>query len=505
MVRAFALVLPFSYFTCAQAQTQTVMSAHTLIQTEEQHGSSGTSIEPASTPVPMLMTVRDGWQLMLHANAFAANTQQQADSPRNRDAFFSTNWIMPMAQYAFGSARPDGDGSTGGLLTLRAMLSFEPATIPARNYPELFQQGETAYGAPIVDGQHPHDFFMEVAALYDLHLSKNTLFSVYAAPVGDPAIGPTAYPHRQSASEDPIAALGHHQEDSTHIAFNVVTGGLTYRWVRAELGGFHGAEPEEAHWHFQPSPNGLAMDSVATRITVSPTADWTGQYSVAHIHSPEALYPGEDQNRQTASVMYHHTFHSRPMSPMQGMSGGSMAGMKMSGTGTTGDSMPGMDMPGMDMAGMDMAGMAPSNAPSKSHPAKPMMQMTPEPTMDLSTTALWGRTRSLADNSKENSYLLEALLRFRSRNYVWTRMENAGRSNELLLTPGTPLPPNFTELPIGHVAAYSFGYDHDLPLGPHVLAAPGVQFTEYRTPPALRNSYGRAPTGELFFVRFRLR
>ncbi len=479
MVRNGVLALGLLWAGAAGAQQ--VMTAKTLVEAVEQHGSSGTSIEPASTPVPMWMGRRDGWQWMLHANAFVANTQQQAESPRNRDAFFSTNWIMPMAQRAFGTERADGAGSTGGLLTLRTMLSFEPATVPHRNYPELFQQGETAYGAPIVDGQHPHDFFMEVAALYDLHLSKNMLLSLYAAPVGDPAVGPTAYPHRQSASEDPIAALGHHQEDSTHIAFNVVTGGLTYKWARVELGGFHGAEPDEAHWHFQPSPNGLAIDSVATRLTVSPSADWTGQYSFAHIRSPEALYPGEDQQRQTASAMYHHTFSSRATAPMGGMSSG-MSGMNMS-------SMPGMDMGAGNGGGKAM----------------PPMGMTPEPRTDLAVTAVWGRTKSLADASKENSYLLEALLRFHSRNYVWTRMENAGRSNELLLTPGTPLPSDFAEMPIGHVAEYSFGYDHDVPLGPHVLAAPGVQVTAYRTPQALRGAYGATPTGELLFVRFRLR
>src|SRR6202789_1309539 len=281
---------------------QMVMSARTLIEAEQQHGSSGTSIEPASTPVSMLMTDRDGWSLMLHGNAFAANTQQQADSERGRDAFFSTNWIMPMAQRALGA---DGHG---GELTMRAMFSLEQATVGGRNYPLLFQQGETAYGNPIVDGQHPHDFFMEVAALYDLPLSPHTLLSFYGAPIGDPAIGPTAYPHRQSASEDPIAALGHHQQDSTHIAFNVLTGGLTYRWARIELSGFHGAEPTEQRWQPEPSPNGHAIDSVATRLTISPIADWTGQYSIAHIHSPEALYPNEDQQRQTASVMFHHNF-----------------------------------------------------------------------------------------------------------------------------------------------------------------------------------------------------
>jgi len=450
----------------ASASAQTVMSAHTLIEAEQQHGSSGTSIEPASAPVPMLMMERDGWRLMLHGNAFAADTQQQANSERGRDAFFSTNWIMPMAQ------RQLGNNGRGGQLTLRAMFSLEPATVGSRNYPELFQQGETAYGAPIVDGQHPHDFLMELAALYDLRLSHNTLLSLYAAPVGDPAIGPTAYPHRQSASEDPIAALGHHQQDSTHIAFNVVTGGLTYRWARIELSGFHGGEPDEHRWAFQPSPNGHAIDSVSTRLTISPTPDLTGQYSIAHITSPEALYPGEDQQRQTASVMYHHSFGVNPP-----------------------PSMPSMKMD--DMAGMNMS----TTMPASSSP----MHMAAEPRTDLATTFLWGRARSLSDNNKENSYLAEALLRVASRNYVWTRIENAGRSNELLLSPGSPLPPNFAESPIGHVAAYTLGYDHDLPLGPRVLAAPGAQFTFYRTPQALRSIYGDTLTAEVIFIRFRLR
>ena len=121
------------------------------------------------------------------------------------------------------------------------------------------------------------------------------------------------------------------------------------------------------------------------------------------------------------------------------------------------------------------------------------MHMVPDPRTDLATTFLWGRARSLTDNSKENSYLAEALLRFASTNYVWTRLENAGRSNELLLTPGSPLPPNFIETPIGHVAAYTLGYDHDLPFGRHLLIAPGAQLTLYRTPAALRPTYGTPP------------
>jgi hypothetical protein len=462
--RAFVFLL-LCFPLCIHAQM--VMSAHTLIEEQLQHGSSGTSAVPDSTPIPMLMSSRGPWLYMLHTNIFAANTQQQAVGERGRDAFFSTSWIMPMAQRRVGA----------GELTLRVMLSLEPATVGGRNYPELFQQGETAYGAPIVDGQHPHDFVMELAALYDLPVGKSALLSLYAAPVGDPAIGPSAYPHRQSASEDPIAALGHHQEDSTHIAFNVVTGGVTYKWARVELSGFHGGEPDEHRWALQGSPNGHNMDSVATRLTVSPTPDISAQYSIAHIESPEALYTGEAQQRQTASVMYHHTFRAKPMADM-----------------------PGMDMD--DMPGMEMGSSA--NRPKKT-PALPAMRMAADPATDLSTTLLWGRTRSLTDNSKENSYLAEALLRFASTHYVWTRLENAGRSNELLLTPGMALPAKFAESPIGHVAAYTFGYDHDIALGPHLLAAPGAQVTAYRTPTALRATYGATPTAETIFIRFRLR
>jgi hypothetical protein len=426
-------------------------SPTTLIEAELAHTTSGTSIEPASTPVPMLMRDYRGWTLMLHGTAFLADTQQSG--PRGADKLFSTNWIMPMATHQLGA------NGRYGQLTLRTMLSLEPATVTDRYYPELFQQGETAFGKPIIDGQHPHDFLMELAALYDLHLGERSLLSLYAAPVGDPAIGPTAYPHRQSASEDPIAALGHHQQDSTHIAFNVLTGGLTWRWLRFEESGFHGAEPTEQRWGFQPSPNGHAIDSYSSRVTFSPAPDWTSQYSIAHITSPEALYPNENQQRQTASIMY-----NRPIGAHHDTT--SMPGMKMD-----------TDMP------------------------------TPA-TGNWSTTLLWGRTKSLPqtgnDSSIENSYLLESLLQFHTRNYVWTRIENAARTNELLLPPGSPLPPNFTESPIGHVAAYTFGYDRDYRIIPHILTAPGAQFTTYTAPQALASTYGRHPWGVVVFVRFRI-
>lgn len=140
----------------------------------------------------------------------------------------------------------------------------------------------------------------------DLRLDAKGLLSFYFAPVGDPAIGPGAYPHRASAFEDPLAALGHHQEDSTHISNDVVTVGLTYRAARLEASGFHGREPNEFRWEIDQGQ----IDSWSTRFTVQPGKNWSAQYSYGRIASPEALFPTEDRERMTASVMYNRPLNN---------------------------------------------------------------------------------------------------------------------------------------------------------------------------------------------------
>ena len=270
------------------------MQAHSMIEAVEQHTSSGTDAEPGSTPAAMLMRKQGNWMLMFHGEAFINEIQQTG--PRGTDKFFSTNWFMPMAQRK----------TAKGVLTLRTMLSLEPATVSERRYPELFQQGETAFGKPIIDGQHPHDFFMELAALYDYNINEHTALSFYAAPVGDPAMGPPAYPHRVSAAEDPMAPLGHHLQDSTHIANDVVTVGFTYRDIRLEASGFHGREPDEYRWNIDSGK----IDSWSTRLTFNPRENWSFQYSIGQLAGPEQLFPNESVRRMTASLMYNRPFQN---------------------------------------------------------------------------------------------------------------------------------------------------------------------------------------------------
>src|SRR4029077_4583967 len=170
--------------------------------------------------------------------------------------------------------------------------------------PELFQSGETAYGLPVVDGQHPHDLFMEIAGRYDFRWSERTQIFFYGGPLGEPALGPTAFPHRASASENPVAVLGHHQEDSTHISNSVITAGFVGGPVQLEASTFHGGEPNENRWNIDRGK----PDSFASRLSLSAGNNLSGQFSVGRINNREPEEPGMDTLRTTASIHYNIRF-----------------------------------------------------------------------------------------------------------------------------------------------------------------------------------------------------
>ena len=253
---------------------------------------SGTSMNAAAAEMPMRMMQAGSWKWMLMGQAFAVETQQTG--PRGRDKLYSVNWMMAATEHKWA----------GGTLMLQTMLSLEPATITGREYPELFQTGETAYGAAIVDGQHPHNFVMGVGAQYAHAVGERGVVEMYYAPVGDPALGPVAFPHRASAMDLPQAPIGHHWEDSTHIAANVATAAAQAGWVRVEASGFYGTEPGENRWTIGWGP----MNSWATRVSVMPTGRWMVQGSAGRLARPERFTAG-DVVRATGSVEY-----SRPMS-----------------------------------------------------------------------------------------------------------------------------------------------------------------------------------------------
>ncbi|HTC87771.1 MAG TPA: hypothetical protein VK686_05700 [Bryobacteraceae bacterium] len=249
---------------------------------------SGTSVNPDSWPMPMIMTHFRSWNTMFMGEAFLVDTQQSG--PRGGDKLYSPNWFMVSAEHRAGA---------DGAFQMDLMLSLDAATITDRRYPLLFQTGETAFGQAIVDGQHPHNLIMALGFHYIRELGTKTRLEVYFAPVGDPALGPVAYPHRASAAELPEAPISHHWQDSTHISDDVVTIGLAYRKIKLEVSGFHGAEPGENRWIVQQG----AIDSWSSRLWFFPSRNWAAQVSVGRLTHPEALQPG-DQVRSTASIEY---------------------------------------------------------------------------------------------------------------------------------------------------------------------------------------------------------
>ncbi|HEV8150536.1 MAG TPA: hypothetical protein VGP61_10170 [Gemmatimonadales bacterium] len=227
------------------------------------------------------------WMLMGHGLVDLYYDHQA--TPRGDDQFGSTNWLMGMAMGRLG----------GGMLQLDAMLSAEPFTVGGRGYPLLLQSGESYQGEALHDRQHPHDLFMELSASYEHSIGRNLAVSLYAAPVGEPALGPVAFMHRPSAQSDPFASIAHHWQDVTHISFGVATAGIYSRTVKLEGSVFNGREPDEDRYDF----DFHKLDSWSARLLVNPRPEWSLNASYGFLKSPEGLHPDESQHRLGASLM----------------------------------------------------------------------------------------------------------------------------------------------------------------------------------------------------------
>ena len=249
---------------------------------------SGTARLPAGEgPMRGAMFHAGDWMLMGHGYAWPMVTDQ--GGPRGGRKAVVQSMAMLMAN------RPLGDDA---YLQTRAMMSLEPA-MGRRGYPNLFATGETAFGQPLIDRQHPHDLFMELSARLDYRLGDGSVF-LYGGPVAEPAMGPSAFMHRASARYQPLSPITHHWFDSTHITYGVVTAGIAQPRWQLEASAFKGQEPDEERWGI----DRLALNSWSVRATWSPNPYVVAQASYGYLKEPEAIHPGEDERRTTASVQY---------------------------------------------------------------------------------------------------------------------------------------------------------------------------------------------------------
>jgi hypothetical protein len=235
------------------------------------------------------MNMNTGWQIMHDAIVFAEFNHQ--GGPRGGNELVVPNWWMGMASR----------GTAHGQLTFTGMLSLDPATVGKDGYREIFQAGEALDGRPLIDRQHPHDLFMQLAAVWRLPLNTSTGLTLAGAPAGEPALGPVAFMHRASAADNPTAPLGHHTFDSTHIAYGVITAAVDRGpWV-VEGSIFNGREPDDNRWDLE----FRRLDSYSGRAWYRPNPEWEFQVSMGHLNSPEPLEPG-NITRSTASASWMH-------------------------------------------------------------------------------------------------------------------------------------------------------------------------------------------------------
>jgi hypothetical protein len=136
------------------------------------------------------MPGESGWMLMQDGVVFAEYNHQ--GGPRGGDELVAPNWWM-------GTASRD---TSAGRLTFNAMLSLDAMLFGEKGYRELFQAGEAVDGKPLIDRQHPHDVFMQLAAIWRVPVTDAVGFTLAGGPAGEPALGPVAFMHRASAADN---------------------------------------------------------------------------------------------------------------------------------------------------------------------------------------------------------------------------------------------------------------------------------------------------------------
>lgn len=260
---------------------------------------SGTAWLPDVSPMYMYMRSGAGSSLMIHGNIVLRYNNQDVFNKGSRGAakVDAPNWFMGMYNKRIGAR---------GLFNATAMLSFDAMTLGKNGYPLLFQSGETYKGERLVDRQHPHDLFSALSVGYTHMMNENVDLTIYAGYPGEPALGPVAYMHRISALNNPNAPLGHHMQDATHTSFGVGTLGLRIKKIKLEGSIFNGREPDEERFNFDDA----RFDSYSYRIQYSPSPHFVFQFSQGFLHEPEALEPGIDQVRTTASITHSNSMRT---------------------------------------------------------------------------------------------------------------------------------------------------------------------------------------------------
>src|SRR5207237_471115 len=148
----------------------------------------------------------------------------------------------------------------------------------------------------LIDRQHPHDLFMEMAVAWSHPIRGRGSVFAYAGWPGEPAVGPPVFMHRASGAEIPVAPIAHHWPDATHISFGTATAGLVRGRASVPSAGRLGATPSDrvatclARPPLAPS---RVLDSLMAEANVHAGARHTVFARAAHVDKDE-LFPLSD-------------------------------------------------------------------------------------------------------------------------------------------------------------------------------------------------------------------
>jgi hypothetical protein len=162
---------------------------------------------------------------------------------------------------------------------VRGRASLEPFTIPDDDgYPQLLQylpENESSAGGPIINRMRPQNLIGEAALHVGWKPTANSVLHLYAALVGDPALGTVPFAMRSSGADLPEAPFSYDLQETFHDSTSVITAGIGTRWISVEGSVFHDAVTQGDHTEIDSGD----IDSRSIRLTLSPTPNFLIQIS----------------------------------------------------------------------------------------------------------------------------------------------------------------------------------------------------------------------------------
>jgi hypothetical protein len=235
---------------------------------------SGTTPNPG-TRVPYVVS-NDGTSPWVFFHAFSANVSYVSESgPEDqRNEVFSTNW------FTGGLHGRIGDRTT---FVLRGRVSLEPYTIKEEGYPQILQFVSPEGGDVLIDHMRPHDLFGEAGGELAFRLGTNSFLHVYAAAVGDPALGAPPAELRASGIDFAEAPFAYDVQETFYSKTRVVTAGYSSKVLSLEASMFHDSISTGDHTEFDDGD----FDSQSVRLTLMPTPNMSVQVSRGELGEDE--------------------------------------------------------------------------------------------------------------------------------------------------------------------------------------------------------------------------